>query len=198
MPEQRRAGSRLPGRRPTGLRLVAGESAVSSGTADGYSRVKVDAYQEADQKIDQALRLLQEARAALALTRPDPPAAPHDQLLSLLMAVMEEGGTVTTERFREIKAEVGYEPRAAGFSGRPDSPLGHDQAAGTWTITPHGIAKYNAGIAARNVLTADEKQGRVDEANALLADLRKERVRYSIAYGVAAAEERWGTDWLDS
>ena len=162
----------------------------------------MDAYQEADQKIDEAMRLLGEARAALAVTRPDPPAAPHDpphdQLLSLLTAVMEEGGIVTTERFREIKAEVGYEPRAAGFSGRPDSPFGHDQAAGTWTITPHGVATYNAGIAARNVLTPEEKQERVDQANALLAELRNERVRYSITYGVAAAEERWGTNWLES
>jgi len=158
----------------------------------------VDAYQEADQKIDEAMRLLGEARAALAVTRPDPPAAPHDQLLSLLTAVMEEGGIVTTERFREIKVAVGYEPRAAGFSGRPDSPFGHDQATGTWTITPHGIATYNAGIAARTVLTAEEKQERVAEANALLAELRKERVRYSIEYGVAAAEQRWGTDWLES
>lgn len=158
----------------------------------------MDAYQEADQKIDEAMRLLGEARAALAVTRPDPPAAPHDQLLSLLTAVMEEGGIVTTERFREIKVAVGYEPRAAGFSGRPDSPFGHDQATGTWTITPHGIATYNAGIAARAVLTAEEKQERVAEANALLAELRKERVRYSIEYGVAAAEQRWGTDWLDS
>ena len=161
----------------------------------------MDAYQEADQKIDEAMRLLGEARAALAVTRPDPPAAaaaPHDQLLSLLTAVMAEGGIVTTERFREIKVAVGYEPRAAGFSGRPDSPFGHDQATGTWTITPHGIATYNAGIAARTVLTAEEKQERVDEANALLAELRKERVRYSIEYGVAAAEQRWGTDWLDS
>ena len=158
----------------------------------------MDAYQEADQKIEQAMRLLGEASAALALARLDPPAAPHDQLLSLLMAVMKDGGTVTTERFREIKAEVGYTPRAAGFSGRPDSPLSHDQGAGTWTITQHGIAKYNAGIEAWNGLTAEQKQERVDEANALLADLRKERVRYSITYGVAAAEERWGTDWLDS
>lgn len=158
----------------------------------------MDAYQEADQKIDEAMRLLGEARAALAVTRSGSPAAPHDQLLSLLTAVMAEGGTVTTERFREIKSAVGYEPRAADFSGRPDSPLGHDQATGTWTITPQGIATYNAGIAARTVLTAEEKQERVDEANALLAELRKERVRYSIEYGVAAAEQRWGTDWLDS
>jgi hypothetical protein len=158
----------------------------------------VDAYQEADQKIEQAMRLLGEASAALALARLDPPAAPHDQLLGLLMAVMKDGGSVTTERFREIKAEVGYTPRAAGFSGRPGSPLRHDQATGRWIITQHGIAKYNAGIATWNGLTAEEKQERVDEANALLADLRKERAQYSTSYGVAAAEERWGTDWLDS
>jgi hypothetical protein len=172
----------------------------------------VDAYQEAGQKIDQAMRLLAEASAALSLARldppaaphdqllslPIPPAAPHDQLLSLLMAVMNEGGSVTTERFREIKAETGYKPGAAGFSGQPDSPLRHDQATGRWIITQHGIAKYNAGIAAWNALTAEEKQERVGKANALLADLRKEREQYSIMYGVAAAEERWGTDWLDS
>ena len=98
------------------------------------------------------MRLLTEAKQALALAQLGQPAAAPTprttyKMTLLLALVAREGGTVTKSHFGEVKRQAGYKARGGGGFLMGEVPVMKHASDGSWSITPWGRDVLNASAA---------------------------------------------------